>query len=151
MTDESGQGGLEGLVFGFGLWVLGTLVIVNAWGVIDAKTAAAGAAREATRAFVEAPVATPEAAMEEAVRAAEDTMAGAGRDPRRVVVVPEVAELRRCGRVTLRVEYPVPLLTIPVIGRYGRGFTASAAHSELVDPFRSGVAEPGSCPPELEP
>ena len=40
---EDGQvGGIEALVFGLLVLVLGTLVVANAWGVIDAKVAAAG-------------------------------------------------------------------------------------------------------------
>jgi hypothetical protein len=65
--------------------------------------------------------------------------------------VAEEAALQRCARVTVRVEYPVPLVVIPVIGRYGRGFTATARHSEIVDPFRSGLADTDECPPELAP
>lgn len=149
--NESGQGGVEGLAFGFAIFVLGTLVVANAWGVIDAKTAADGAAREATRAFVEAPMATAEVPMRHAERAAREAIAGAGRDPERMTLIPEVAERRRCGRVTMRVEYPVPLLTIPVIGRYGQGFLAIGRHTELVEPFRSGLPDRGGCPAVLRP
>lgn len=149
--DESGQGGIEGLAFGFAIFVLGTLVVANAWAVIDAKTAAVGAAREATRAFVEAPLGSPDEPMEHARRAAEESMAGMGRDRARVTVVPEVVELRRCGRVTMRVEYPVPLLTVPVVGRFGDGFVATGHHSELIEPFRSGLPDRGTCPPALQP
>lgn len=149
--DETGQGGIEGLAFGFAIFVLGTLVVANAWAVIDAKTAAVGAAREATRAFVEAPMGSPDEPMAHALRAAHEAMAGMGRNPERVEVVPEVVEPRRCGRVTLRVEYPVPLLTVPVVGRFGRGFVATGRHTELVEPFRSGLADRGTCPTVLRP
>jgi membrane protein required for beta-lactamase induction len=53
--DESGQvGGIDGLVFGVLVFVFGTLVVTNAWGVIDAKLATTSAAREAARTYVEA-------------------------------------------------------------------------------------------------
>jgi hypothetical protein len=131
--DERGQvGGVEGLFFGVAVFVLGTLVVANAWGVIDAKMAASSAAREATRSFVE-------------------SSAGYGRSADKMRFEAEEAELRRCARVTLRVEYPVPLITIPVLGRYGTGFTARARHSEVVDPFRSGLSDRSSCPPALTP
>jgi hypothetical protein len=149
--DDVGQGGIEGLAFGFAVFVLGTLVVANGWAVIDAKTAAVGAAREATRAFVEAPMEPSSEPMEQANRAAREAMAGMGRDPARVTVTPEVVEARRCGRVTLRVEYPVPLLTVPVVGRFGRGFVAAARHTELIEPFRSGLPDRGTCPDELRP
>ena len=148
---ESGQAGIEGLAFGFAIFVLGTLVIAHAWAVIDAKTAAVGAAREATRAFVEAPMGPSDVPMDHALRAAHEAMAGMGRDPARVEVIPEVVEPRRCGRVTLRVEYPVPLLAVPVIGRLGDGFVATGRHTELVEPFRSGLPDRGTCPAALQP
>ena len=149
---EEGQvGGVEGLFFGVAVFVLGTLVVANAWGVIDAKMAAASAAREATRSFVESSAGSTRAALAAAQEVAEETISGYGRNPARMRFVPEEAVLRRCARVTLRVEYPVPMITIPVLGRYGTGFTVSARHSEIVDPFRSGLADRDSCPEALTP
>ena len=149
---EDGQvGGVEGLFFGVAVFVLGTLVVANAWGVIDAKMAAASAAREATRAFVESSAGSTDAALDEAEAVAGETIEGYGRTASRMVFVAESAELRRCALVTLRVEYPVPLITIPVLGRYGQGFTAVARHSEVVDPFRSGLTDRSSGPPALAP
>ena len=149
---EEGQvGGVEGLFFGVAVFVLGTLVVANAWGVIDAKMAAASAAREATRSFVESSAGSTDAALAEAEAVAGETIEGYGRTSSRMVFVAESAELRRCARVTMRVEYPVPLITIPVLGRYGQGFTAVARHTEVVDPFRSGLADRSACPPALAP
>ena len=55
IRDEAGQaGGLEGIAFGLLIFVLGTLLIANAWAVVDTKLAVTAAAREAARAFVEA-------------------------------------------------------------------------------------------------
>lgn len=149
---EEGQvGGVEGLFFGVAIFVLGTLVIANAWGVIDAKMAAASAAREATRSFVESSAPTKAAALDRAEAVAGDTIEGYGRNRARMVFVPEEADLRRCARVTLRVEYPVPLITLPFVGGQGRGFTAVGRHSEIVDPFRSGLSDRSACPPALSP
>lgn len=151
-ADEGGQiGGVEGVVFGVLVFVLGTLVVANAWGVIDAKMAAASAAREGTRAFVESSGPSAAEAMAEAEAAARDAISGYGRDPARMVFAPEVADFARCGRVVVRVEYGVPLVAIPMIGRYGHGFTAVARHSEIVDPFRSGLDDRGGCPQVLDP
>lgn len=149
---ETGQiGGVEGVIFGVLVFVFGTLVLANAWGVIDARLATGAAAREATRAFVESNSTSSASALVEAEFAARDALAGYGRDPDRMVLVPESAQLQRCARVSVRVEYPVPLLTIPAIGRYGRGFTAVGRSSEIVDPFRSGVPGRDSCPASLAP
>ena len=149
---EEGQvGGVEGLVFGVLVFVLGTLVVANAWGVVDAKMAAGSAAREATRAFVESDATTTEEALAEAEDVARRTIAGYGRDPAKLAVVPEELALRRCARVTLRAEYPVPLIALPLFGSHGHGFTATGRHSEVVDPYRAGLQDRGACPPVLTP
>lgn len=150
--DEDGQiAGVEGVIFGVLVFVLGTLVIANAWGVVDAKMAASSAAREATRTFVESRQPTTALALADARAAARDAIEGYGRTPSRMTFVAEEASLHRCARVTVRIEYPVPLVAIPVLGRYGRGFTARGRYSEIVDPFRSGLADTTECPPGLQP
>jgi hypothetical protein len=149
--DEGQVGGVEGLVFGVLVFVLGTLVVANAWGVVDAKMAAGSAAREATRAFVESDAGSADAALAEADAVARRTIEGYGRDPAKLEVVAETSTLRRCARVTLRTEYPVPLISLPVFGAHGHGFTAVGRHSEIVDPYRAGLDDRSSCPPELRP
>jgi hypothetical protein len=152
MRDEDGQvGGVEGVVFGVLVFVLGTLVVANAWGVIDAKSSASAAAREATRAFVESSAASEQDAFAEAEAVARETIEGYGRDPDKLVVVAEAASLRRCARVTIRTEYPVPLVSLPILGHHGHGFTAVGRHSEIVDPFRAGLSDRDACPPDLRP
>lgn len=147
---EEGQiGGMEAVIFGVLVFVIGTLVIANAWGVIDAKMAASAAAREATRAFVEAR--QPDTALESARRAAADTIRAHGRQPSRMGFPRPDAVLRRCARVTMTVTYDVPLVSIPLLNRLGNGFTVSARHSEIVDPFRSGLEDTDQCPEGLEP
>ncbi len=150
---EAGQvGGLEGIVFGVLVFVIGTLVLANAWGVFDAKLAAAAAAREAARAYVESAGPTVNDALREAQMAAGESIAGYGRDPTKMRFSTEEApQLLRCARVTVRIEYPVPLISLPVLGRHGTGFTARARHSEIVDPFRSGLPDRTQCPAALQP
>ena len=53
--------------------------------------------------------------------------------------------LSRCDRVTIEVRYPVPLLALPWIGHTGTGFTAAARYSEVVDPYRAGLAGSARC------
>ena len=150
--DDAGQiGGVEALVFGVLVFVIGTLAVANAWGVIDAKIAASAAAREATRAFVESRSSSTAEALTEAEAAARAAVAGHGRDPSAMALLAEAASLRRCARVTLRVEYPVPLVALPFLGRKGHGFTATGRHSEIVDPYRSGLPDTGTCPARARP
>lgn len=138
-------------MFGVLIFVLGTLVIANAWGVVDAKLAASSAAREATRTFVESRQPTVDQAEGEAERAAREVIVGYGRSVARSSVQRESGGLVRCERVTFLVTYVVPLVSVPLLGRYGTGFAVRARHSEIVDPFRSGLKSTGSCPDTLQP
>ena len=151
MNEDGQVGGVEGLVFGVLVFVLGTLLVANAWGVVDAKVAAGSAAREATRSFVESDATTVDVALAEAEDVARRTVEGYGRDPAKLEVTPEQASLRRCARVTIRAEYPVPLIRIPLLGAHGEGFTATGRHSEIVDPYRAGLDDRSACPAELAP
>ena len=142
--DEAGQvGGLEAVVFGVLVFVVGTLVVVNAWGVIDAKFAAGAAAREAARAYVEA--ADGRDAATAARDAAIESMRGYGRAPDVMTMRVVSGGFSRCDRVTIEVRYPVPLLVVPWIGRAGTGFTAAARYSEVVDPYRGGLPGAARC------
>jgi hypothetical protein len=135
-------GGIEALLFGLLVLVLGTLVVANAWGVIDAKVAAAGAAREATQTFVQAPAGSDPTAL--ARVAAVRAIVAQGRDATRMTMLVS-GDLTRCSRVVAEVRYRVPLIVVPALGGMGSGFTASARHSELVDPYRSGLPRTASC------
>ena len=136
--DEAGQfAGIEVLPFGLLVFVVGVLLVANAWAVIDAKMAVVSAAREATRAYVESPPDSDPVARAEA--AARSAMEGAGRDPSRLTLTPLEADFSRCGPVRFEASYPVPLLTLPFVGGYGERFTVRARHGEIVDPYRSGV------------
>lgn len=141
--DESGfVGGFEALPFGFLVFVVGVTLLVNAWGVIDAKLAASAAAREAARAFVESDGGDPTTAMTEARSAAAAAIEGhkATAGPWDVNVEGP-AELRRCARVTFVVSYDVPTYRLPWIGGFaGSVVTATGRHSEVVDPYRNGLA-----------
>lgn len=136
------MGGVEALFFGVLILVLGTLAVANAWGVIDAKMAAAGAASEAARAFVQAPAGSDPGGLARA--AAVGAMEAQGRDPARTTVVVS-GDLTRCSRVVAQVSYRVPVIVVPLLGGFGAGFTATSRQSELVDPYRTGLAGTASC------
>jgi hypothetical protein len=143
------MGGIEVLPFGLLVFVIGTLLVANAWAVIDAKMAVDAAAREATRRFVEAEVTSPTGTADaeaDAVAAGLEALASYGRDPDAATVgltgLDGPGGFTRCARATFTVSYRVPALTLPWVGGFGEGFTVASSHSELVDPFRDGV--PGS-------
>jgi hypothetical protein len=142
--DERGQlAGIEALPFGVLVFVIGILVVANAWAVVDAKLAAAAAAREAARAFVEA--SDSSAGDARAQDAAADALAGYSRDPDRMTVTHEGGAYGRCQRVTFHVEYRVTLGAVPIINRPALTFTTAARHSELVDPYRNGLPGEAHC------
>ncbi|HVM10172.1 MAG TPA: hypothetical protein VM345_17030 [Acidimicrobiales bacterium] len=144
---DAGQiAGAEAVLFGVLLFAIGSLIIANAWGVLDARAASTAAAREAVRTIVESRRTTAEAAVADARAVADETLRGYGRSlGGRGRFVPERVDFRRCGEVTIRVEYDVPLIVLPIAGGRGRGFTAVGRHTEIVDPYRSGVPGTATC------
>ena len=143
LRGDVGQvGGIEALPFGLLIFVAGSLLIANAWAVVDAKFATDAAARQAVRTFVESD--EQDAGLAAAEAAGLAAIESHGRDPRRADVrAVGGAALVRCERVTFEATYEVPALSIPFIGGYGAApFRVASRHSELVDPFRAGL--PGS-------
>lgn len=141
LAEEDGVvGGAEVLPFGLLVFVVGSLLLANAWGVIDGKLAASAAAREATRAFVES--AGPyDAAVVEAELAARVAFDGhrVSTDTMEVSALAGT-EFARCATATFEVTYEVPVIRLPWIGGLGSSsFRVAARHSELVDPYRDGV------------
>jgi len=135
--DESGQvAGIEVIPFGLLTFVVGTLLVANAWAVVDAKMAVSAAAREATRAYVEAP---DESALDLAEAAARSAIRAGGRDPEQLELTQLEGAFRRCETVRFQASYRIPAIRIPWVGGFGDGFTATASHSEVVDPYRTGV------------
>jgi hypothetical protein len=141
--EDGFAGGFEGLLFGLLLFVAGTLLIAFAWGVLDTKTATGEAARQAVRTYVEAPDAS--SAPKEAQSAADAALAGYGRNPSLAKVALVGGTFARCDRVTISVSYPAPLVELPFLGPLGRGLSVQSRHSELVDPFRSGLRGVAEC------
>jgi hypothetical protein len=145
-ADERGQvGGIEAIPFGLLIFVVGALLVANAWAVIDTKMAAGSAAREAARTYVESGDAAR--AYEDAIDAATQAVAAYGRDPRllRITGPDGAADLVRCRRVTFTATYPVPAITLPWIGGFGDAFTVRATATQIVDPYRNDVPGAADC------
>jgi hypothetical protein len=143
--DDRGQiAGMEAIVFGFLLLVIGSLVLANAWAVVDAKYAATAAAREAIRAYVEAP--DGETALIDADLAARSSIAAHGRDPSELrLTIDARGEFGRCQVTTAEVALEVESVHVPFIGGFGRLFDIRATHSEVIDPYRSGLEGRAVC------
>jgi hypothetical protein len=139
--DEEGfAGGAEALVFGVLIFVIGTLLVVNAWAVIDAKFAASAAAREAVRAAVKSEPGSDLSSV--AHGAAADALAAHGVTSDRPWTLEALGAqaLHRCDEVAYEVSLHVPAFVLPGIERRRTGFDVSATHRELVDPYRSGLS-----------
>jgi hypothetical protein len=125
------------------LFVVGTLMVGNAWSVVDTKLALDAASQEAARTYVEAPSAALAAV--EARQAVTDTLQGYGRDPSLSSVAIDGAPFGRCVRVTIVVSSRAPLVQLPVIGIAGHAEEVRAQHSEVVDPYRTGLPGTALC------
>lgn len=143
-SDDRGQvAGIEVLPFGFLIFVVGALLLANAWAVVDAKLAVTAAAREAARTYVEAP--DESAAVSTALLAARDALAGQRGGETLDLRITAEGGFRRCALVTAEVEVEVPAVGLPFIGGFGRTFDVTASHSEIVDPYRSGLPGEADC------
>lgn len=144
--DHGQVGGIEVLPFGILTFVIALLVIANAWGAIDADLATTSAARDAVRAFVEAP--DEWTATVRAAQAADDAIAGHGRSTADTdVSITYVGDRgwSRCARVRITVRHPMPALRVPIIGGFGHGFDVIATQTEVIDPYRSGLPGVAAC------
>ena len=137
--------GLEALAFGVLVFVFGTLILLNAWAVVDAKFATNGAAREAVRAVVETPGGATLSDLqlrEIALEAARTASAAHGYAPGAVTIRPLTASgtlsQTRCAPVRIEAIVEVRATTLP--GLVGpRLTTVASVHEEVIDPFRSGL------------
>lgn len=141
IRDERGTGGVEALAFGVLLFVFGTLVVATAWGAIDARLATDAAAREAARAYVES--SSQFVAADEARQAATQTLRGHKRQLTGLNIAS--SSFSRCAPVVVSVQTKVPRVSLPLLGQPGGSYTISAEHTEVVDPYRSGLAGTAQC------
>jgi hypothetical protein len=131
--------GLEALAFGVLVFVVGTLIVVNAWAVIDARFATAAAAREAVRVVVEAPeVGLTSAELEQRARAAAaQALAAHGYERRPVLSGPRLVQAR-CATVDITVELAVVPTILPWVAQ-PPSYRVASRHAEVIDPFRAGL------------
>lgn len=139
--DDGFVGGSEGILFGVVIFVFGLLLMFNAWAVVDAKMATTSAARETARTYVESDGST-----EPAVAAGRNAFTASSNFSPAGLTGPDIrGEFRRCGRITVTYRYRVPAISLPGGFGWGDGFQVSATHSEIIDPFRSGLEGEASC------
>ncbi|MFP4312182.1 MAG: hypothetical protein ACLFS9_09430 [Nitriliruptoraceae bacterium] len=135
--------GLEALAFGVLVLLIGTLVVVNAWAVVDARFATAAAAREAVRAVVEAPetALSPTQLEQRARSAAVQAFAAHGYERPPEVSGPPLRQAR-CATVEVTVGVEVVPALLPWLDE-PPSYRVASTHREVVDPFRAGLAGDG--------
>lgn len=137
MTADSERGTVEVLPLAMLTFVAGALLLSHAWAVVAARNEAAAAARAGVVAHVESRSARPDL---EALAAANRTI-GDSAFRWHIAVSGRPG---RCRPVTVRVSGAVPLLRLPWIGA-SASVPVEAAHSQIVDPYRSGLEGTAAC------
>lgn len=141
--------GSEALILGVVVFLVGTIVAINAWAVLDAKMSATAAAREGARAAVDGPAGAAGDGLVGIVDgAARAALEGQGKDPAGLLGGPRVSgAVARCAPITVEIDYRVTGIRAPWIGTFGSGaIDVTGRHTEVVDPFRSGLdGEADSC------
>lgn len=143
--------GAESLLFGCLVFVVGTMLVINAWGVVDARMAADAVARQVARTLVEA---DPGAGLTlELATVANRVATDLGR-PGPVVLgyaddTSDVTNpgtlLTRCREVTVTATLTSTTIELPFIGGWGSPWDVTGRHTEVVDPFRSGLPGEVDC------
>lgn len=141
-TERGAVGGLEALPFSVLIFVCGSLMILNAWAVVDTKMAVTAAAREAARTYSEAQAPGP--GRRDAARAAREAYSAHGHDPDRLRVSGPTGALARCGRVEATARAVVPAIRIPLVADLGR-IEVRSTHRERVDDLRTGLPGEAVC------
>ncbi len=158
-------GGLDALAFGALVFLTGTLLVLNAWSVVDTRMAVGAAAREAARAVADGDAGafaldTGRRDLAEQGRArAVAALQAHGRDLDGWLAEDEVVlavttadgaaaawDAPRCAVVTATVTFTAPTIALPFVGAFtGGGLPVTVTHRERIDPFRSGLAGEVSC------
>lgn len=139
--DRGFVAGAEMLIFGVFAFVMGSLLIINVWNVIDASFAVSAASREGVRTFQEA---APDTAWEASQGRVMEVLDDYNRSDRALPPQIDADAFVRCGLVTVTAEYEVALVRIPLFGQFGTMTAVSSTHSGLIDGYRSGDFG-GSC------
>ncbi len=129
--------GLEGVMFGVLVLVVGTIVVVNAWGVLQTRRTLDGAAREYLRAYTEGddPVDAAQKAQHSLTAVLDGEQRRGGRTPPVHVEGPDPARFGPCAEASVHLSTVVPAARIPFVGAF-RSTTVEVTQTDLVDPHR---------------
>lgn len=136
--DERGQAaGFESIPLGIVLFVSVTLIVVNAWAIVDTRATLGSAARDYLRAYTREPT---RAAGITAGSAAAGRSIGE-RTGEQVVTISHPNEpFGPCRAATVEITVEVRAIRVPFLG--GLGTTeVSTTQSELVQPYGTAIDE----------
>jgi len=134
-----GQGGFvagsDGLIFGTLVLLCGSLMIINAWAVIDTRVALDSAAREYLRTYGEQPDGPTARAAGE--RAARTVLSRRGTDSSHLTftIEPRVESFGPCQLAEVGLIVTVPAIEVPFLDGVGSR-SVTVTHTELVDAHR---------------
>ena len=140
--------GGEALALGVVVFVMGTLLVLSGWSLVDGKLAVEAAAREAARSVVEAPVPVltdPVTGNQLADTTARATMVahrgpdGAPDTTWRFIRTQVVGEVARCAPITATVTIEVDTVRMPLLGGGFGTVTLTGQHTERIEPYRGGL------------
>ena len=142
--------GAESLAFGVLVFVVGTLLIMSGWTIIDTKIGVEAAAREAGRAVVESPVADLTNGQADRLARASAVQAltahgGSPLDPDatwRISSIRVTGDRVRCGRIVAEVLVAVDTVRLPIIGGGFGTVEVRGTHTERIEPYRAGLPVP---------
>jgi hypothetical protein len=143
LRGDAGQvAGIESIPFGLLVLVVGILLVAHTWAVVDAKFVATTAAREATRAYVEA--ADADVAVGSARRAAAEVARRSGRATTALDLDRGALAFGRCVRTRFDAGLRIPALGMP--WRTDRpSVLVRGGHEAVVDPYRDGLPGSADC------
>lgn len=141
LRSEGGfSAGAEVILVGSLIFVVTWVIGINSWNLLTADMAVQAAAKEGARAFVEAQPGSEHAAATTAVTNAATAM------DRPTIELRELSgNLVRCERITVTTGVSIDLLMAPFIQWSPGTVDVSDVHSEVVDPFRSGLPGTAGC------
>lgn len=131
--------GLEGVMFGVLVLLGGMVLLVNAWAVIDTRTALDASLREYLRTYTRQSDGI--SARRRGAEAAESVLAARNSHPAHLTIeVSEPNGFGPCSVVTVRLSATVPALRAPFLDDF-TAVTVSAEGSDLMDAHRELTAD----------
>ncbi len=143
-AERGAVAGLEGLMLGVLVLVAGTVLVANAWSVLEVRRSLDGAGREYLRAYTQA--ASPTDALASGRRALHDVLDGERGSMAGVEVTePDPSWFGPCASATVTLSATVPAARLPFIGTIA-STTVEVTHTELVDAHREVASGPAHDP-----